>query len=98
MMALGGPGKQFLHKLIMGQSEELEPAKKDNDGKEDVLDNDASAFSTKTVNNVAVNNIYGHSTPMSHDEQRWNAVNDASRNVVLSDSPPSKITLLDSDD
>ena len=51
------PGEAFITKIIAGQHEEAGTGKNDDDGENDPLDNDASQFSSTSLDDLPVMDI-----------------------------------------
>ena len=54
------PGEVFLPDLITGQNEEHEPNQNDSDGDYDPVDDDASRFTSTSLDDIAAMDMFGN--------------------------------------
>ena len=55
------PGEAFITGLITGQHDEIGTTQNDNDGDNDPVDEDASLFSSTSLDDLEGSDIYGNS-------------------------------------
>ena len=54
------PGKLYFADLVRGQSEEVKLVQNDDDGKDDIIDDDTSAFSSLSIKEASATGICGN--------------------------------------
>ena len=74
------PGEAFLTALIAGQHEEVGTDENDDDGENDPLDDDASQFSSTSVDDLSGGDIFGNFEPCPGDDRAATDTNRATEN------------------
>ena len=69
------PGEAFLTGLIKGQHDETGTDQNDDDGDNDPVDEDASLFSSTSLGDLEVSDIYGNSGARPDDVSDTTATN-----------------------
>ena len=74
------PGEAFLTALIAGQHEEARTGENDDDGENDPLDDDASQFSSTSLDDLSGVDIFGNFEPCPGDDRAATDANQATKN------------------
>ena len=83
------PDKLFLSELIAGQHERHETDQNKDDGHNDPVDDDASVFSVKSVDEVSARDICGNMETCPSDVRGTTASNELAENAANSQDLPN---------
>ena len=82
------PVEAFITELIVGQHEEANTGQNDDDGENDPLDDDASQFSSTSLDNLPVRDIFGNSESRPSNDRAITGDNRATENSPDFDDLP----------
>ena len=78
------PGEAFITELVAGQHEEAGTGQNDDDRENDPLDNDASQFSSTSLDDLPVTDIFGNFEYCPSDDRAVTGDNRATENTLTS--------------